>query len=286
MKQGPVAVARSSLGLSMPSTPAHDSSAAGSTVLHCRFVDVIDPHTAVWQTTSEQFPSAVHVQLQKDQIVGRADSVASIRHLLPAPGDGWAGVQKVSKSVLDELKSVRSTSVALTTRVRKFKSELEDILSDDHDMCACFLSPSLPLTLRHALLELRGLQPMNPTSLLGAHGVRPLLRKQASHQQQSIRDLPLRVSDQIPIVARSVAPAKAWIMALSLEPNQGEQLKRGHLFTASLQRLDHVVLRLLSQGVSGLQDGHVLANSRCQRAAGWACVCNLKAPARCRMDMC
>lgn len=43
-------------------------------------------------------------------------------------------MQKSSKLVLDELKSVRSTSVALTTRVRKFKSELEDILSDDQDM--------------------------------------------------------------------------------------------------------------------------------------------------------
>jgi hypothetical protein len=45
-------------------------------------------------------------------------------------------VQKASKSVLDQLKSIRSNMIALTTRVRKFKSELEDILDDDQDMCA------------------------------------------------------------------------------------------------------------------------------------------------------
>jgi phage shock protein A len=47
-----------------------------------------------------------------------------------------AAVQAASNEVLDQLKSIRSTATALTNRVRKFKSELEDILADDQDMCA------------------------------------------------------------------------------------------------------------------------------------------------------
>lgn len=45
-------------------------------------------------------------------------------------------MQMSSNLVFDQLKSIRSTTTALMARVRKFKSELEDILMDDQDMCA------------------------------------------------------------------------------------------------------------------------------------------------------
>lgn len=45
-------------------------------------------------------------------------------------------MQTASNLILEQLKSIRSTATGLTTRLRKFKSELEDILQDDQDMCA------------------------------------------------------------------------------------------------------------------------------------------------------
>jgi hypothetical protein len=45
-------------------------------------------------------------------------------------------LQTASNLILEQLKTIRSTSTGLTTRLRKFKSELEDILQDDQDMCA------------------------------------------------------------------------------------------------------------------------------------------------------
>lgn len=55
-------------------------------------------------------------------------------------------VQDSTRSTLEQLKSIRTTAVALTTRVRKFKTELEDILTDDQDMCVpCLLAkPAAP----------------------------------------------------------------------------------------------------------------------------------------------
>ena len=49
-------------------------------------------------------------------------------------------VQQASNAILEQLKAIRSTATGLTTRLKKFKSELEDILADDQDMCAASCS--------------------------------------------------------------------------------------------------------------------------------------------------
>ena len=59
-----------------------------------------------------------------------------IVHVQPKSQGSVACLQHASTVALKQLKAIRSTATALTTRVRKIKSELEDILQDDQDMCA------------------------------------------------------------------------------------------------------------------------------------------------------
>jgi hypothetical protein len=48
-------------------------------------------------------------------------------------------VQKVGTETLNQLKNIRSGAVELSSRVKKFKEELEDILKDDQDMMDMYL---------------------------------------------------------------------------------------------------------------------------------------------------
>lgn len=70
-------------------------------------------------------------------------------------------MQAAGNRTLEELKEIRSEAVKLSSRVGKFKSELEDVMQDDSDMLVQPPPPNAPLTLvtAHSSAWQAGLRP-------------------------------------------------------------------------------------------------------------------------------